>query len=89
MARFLITGGAGFVGMHLSHALTGAGHEVDILDNLSTGRRANLAPGVRFHESDINNTQLLRDVLQDIPSESQSGWCDAGTLEQVRRCSPS
>lgn len=66
MARFLITGGAGFVGMHLSHALTGAGHEVDILDNLSTGRRANLAPGVRFHESDINNTQLLRDVLQEI-----------------------
>lgn len=42
--RVLITGGAGFIGSHLCEALLAAGHQVDVLDNLSTGRRENLAP---------------------------------------------
>lgn len=41
MANYLITGGCGFIGSHLVDALTTAGHEVRILDNLSTGRREN------------------------------------------------
>ena len=42
--RYLITGGAGFVGSHLTGALLDQGHEVVILDNLSTGDLANIAP---------------------------------------------
>src|SRR2546428_9534479 len=42
--RYLITGGAGFIGSHLAQHLVGAGHEVVVLDDLSTGRRENLVP---------------------------------------------
>ncbi|MGH9106481.1 MAG: NAD-dependent epimerase/dehydratase family protein [Acidimicrobiales bacterium] len=48
MARFLVTGGAGFIGSHLAEALLGAGHEVSALDTLSTGRLSNL-DAVRGH----------------------------------------
>lgn len=41
--RILVTGGCGFIGSHLSEALVQAGHQVRVLDNLSTGRRMNLA----------------------------------------------
>ena len=42
MARYLITGGAGFIGSNLAYALTARGDEVRVLDNFSTGREANL-----------------------------------------------
>ena len=41
--RFLITGGAGFIGCHTARLLRASGHEVRVLDDLSTGRRENLA----------------------------------------------
>ena len=40
--RYLITGGAGFIGSHLAEALLGAGHQVTAIDDLSTGRMQNL-----------------------------------------------
>jgi UDP-glucose 4-epimerase len=43
MTRCLVTGGAGFIGSHLTERLLQAGHHVTVLDNLSTGRRENLA----------------------------------------------
>ena len=43
MARCLVTGGAGFIGSHLTERLLERGHDVVVLDNLSTGRAANLA----------------------------------------------
>ncbi|MHB1783931.1 MAG: GDP-mannose 4,6-dehydratase [Acidimicrobiales bacterium] len=43
MPRYLVTGGAGFIGSHLAEALLAGGHEVVALDNLSTGRLENLA----------------------------------------------
>jgi UDP-glucose 4-epimerase len=55
MARstYLVTGGAGFIGSHLCAALVGDHHAVRVLDDLSTGRRANLPPGVELIEGDI------------------------------------
>ena len=42
--RYLITGGAGFIGSHLSEALVAAGHQVTAIDDLSTGRMQNVQP---------------------------------------------
>jgi len=53
--RILVTGGAGFIGSHVVDLFLQAGHEVFVLDNLSTGSRDNLAPGVNFIEMDICN----------------------------------
>jgi UDP-glucose 4-epimerase len=58
MGRYLVTGGAGFIGSHLVTALVERGDSVRVLDNLSTGRASNLA-GVRsqieFIEGDLTN----------------------------------
>ncbi len=43
MARYLVTGGAGFIGSHLTDALLARGDTVCVLDDFSTGRRENLA----------------------------------------------
>lgn len=53
--RILVTGGAGFIGSHLAERLLADGHEVRVLDNLSTGRRENLPahPRLEFVEGDI------------------------------------
>ena len=56
MALYLVTGGAGFIGSHIVHELVGRGEAVRVLDNLSTGRIANLASvsdKITFHEMDI------------------------------------
>jgi UDP-glucose 4-epimerase len=53
MAEYLITGGCGFVGSHLADALLARGDGVVVLDNLSTGKRSNLAPQVRVIEGDV------------------------------------
>jgi UDP-glucose 4-epimerase len=51
--RVLVTGGAGFIGSHVAERFLEEGWEVEILDNLSSGRRENLPDGARFHEGDI------------------------------------
>jgi len=66
--RALITGGAGFVGSHLSEALLGAGHEVFVLDNLSTGSIDNiehLKANPLFHYSidSVTNEPVLAELI--------------------------
>lgn len=51
--RYLVTGGAGFVGSHVVLALLDAGHDVVVLDNLSTGYRKAVPAGVTFHKVDL------------------------------------
>lgn len=48
-----MTGGAGFIGSHVADALLDRGDEVHVVDNLATGKRANLPSGAAFHEIDI------------------------------------
>ena len=56
--RVLVTGGAGFVGSHVCDAYLEAGWDVTAVDNLSTGRAANLSPEVRLVRLDIRDPQL-------------------------------
>lgn len=51
--RAIVTGGAGFIGSHVCEALVARGDEVHALDNLSSGRRENLAVGVTLHVADV------------------------------------
>ncbi|MDA8295338.1 MAG: GDP-mannose 4,6-dehydratase [Actinomycetota bacterium] len=58
MTRYLITGGAGFIGSHLAQALVRRGHAVVVLDSLSTGRATNLDPvraagGFEFRQASV------------------------------------
>ena len=54
----LVTGGAGFIGSHIVDALVAAGHHVTVVDNLSTGDRAQVNSGARFIECDICSPEL-------------------------------
>jgi len=61
--KILVTGGAGFIGSHVSEALCLAGHQVDILDDLSSGQRANVPRGARLMVEDIRSeaaAELIR-----------------------------
>ncbi len=53
--RILITGGAGFIGSHVADAFLAAGHDVGVLDDLSSGSNDNLDPRARFWRADIRD----------------------------------
>jgi UDP-glucose 4-epimerase len=63
MARILVTGGCGFIGSHLTLALLARGDQVRVLDDLSTGSRANLAPGAELVVGDIAEAATVQDAL--------------------------
>jgi UDP-glucose 4-epimerase len=58
--KIVVTGGAGFIGSHIVDAYIERGHEVHILDDLSTGQRRNLNPKAVLHEVDIADPQAAR-----------------------------
>ncbi len=66
--RYLITGGAGFIGSHLCERLLADGHQVVALDDLSTGRRENLAgllgrPGFQFVRDSVENEATVGTLM--------------------------
>ena len=68
--RYLITGGAGFIGSHLAEALLGAGHEVYLLDDLSTGSMENIrhlksCSRMHYWIDSIMNAHLLEEVVDE------------------------
>ncbi len=56
--KVLVTGGAGFIGSHIVDAYLAAGHQVVIVDNLSTGRKSNINPKAVFYNLDIRSPEL-------------------------------
>jgi UDP-glucose 4-epimerase len=68
--RFLITGGAGFIGSHLAERLLDRGDRVVLLDNLSTGSMENIrhlkaSGGMEYHLDAIDNRQLVAELVDD------------------------
>lgn len=71
MTHCLVTGGAGFIGSHLTERLLDLGHEVTVLDDLSTGRRENLKgveshPQLHIRSGSITDPLLLAEVMAKI-----------------------
>ncbi|PJF35377.1 MAG: epimerase [Candidatus Thermofonsia Clade 1 bacterium] len=64
--RFLVTGGAGFIGTALANRLVQAGHEVRVLDDLSAGDPTRLHPEVSFTRGDVNDIPRLWTLLQGV-----------------------
>jgi UDP-glucose 4-epimerase len=58
--KVLVTGGAGFIGSHVVDLLIDAGHDVVVVDNLSTGRLSNLNPKAKFYQVDIRSQEMER-----------------------------
>ena len=69
MANYLITGGAGFIGSHLAHALVERGDQVRVLDNFETGLRKNLDPvldRIDLRQVDLTDAEAVRSACEGI-----------------------
>jgi UDP-glucose 4-epimerase len=65
--RVLVTGGAGFIGSHVADSYIAQGHQVAIIDDLSSGRRENLNPSARFYEMDIGDPGIEAVLAEERP----------------------
>jgi UDP-glucose 4-epimerase len=72
--RALVTGGAGFIGSNLVDLLLSQGHEVDVVDDLSSGKESNLAgaleAGARLHKGDIRDGEAMRALIASATPEA-------------------
>ncbi|MEW5868436.1 MAG: NAD-dependent epimerase/dehydratase family protein [Chloroflexota bacterium] len=65
--KVLVTGGAGFIGSNVVDQLIAAGHDVAVVDDLSTGRRSNLNPQARFYQLDIRSPEMRQVFAAERP----------------------
>ncbi len=63
--KILVTGGAGFIASQIVDEYIKLGHQVSIIDNLSTGRRMNINPSATFFEVDIRDAEKVRAVFEE------------------------
>jgi UDP-glucose 4-epimerase len=65
--KILVTGGAGFIGSHVVDVLINAGHDVAVVDNLSSGRLTNVNPKARFYQADIRSPEMRAIIAEEKP----------------------
>ena len=66
--KYLITGGAGFIGSHIADFLLKNGSKVVVIDNLSGGNKKNVSPKVRFYKADISSPGVSRIFKKEKPN---------------------
>lgn len=64
--KYLVIGGAGFIGSHLTNKLINLKHKVTVLDNLSTGKRENVNSKAKFVKADIRNLKQITPYFKNI-----------------------
>lgn len=67
--KIVVTGGAGFIGSHVVDAYCEAGHEVVVIDNLSTGREEFVNPKASLIQADITDKDRIQEILFEIKPE--------------------
>ncbi|HVC42924.1 MAG TPA: NAD-dependent epimerase/dehydratase family protein [Candidatus Saccharimonadales bacterium] len=82
--RALVTGGAGFIGSHITDALIDAGHTVTVIDDLSRGTRAQVNPRASFVELDITSPELAAAVVEAHPEVVFHAAAQIDVRESVR-----
>ncbi|MDP3710664.1 MAG: NAD-dependent epimerase/dehydratase family protein [bacterium] len=63
--KVIVTGGAGFIGSHLTRALVEKGYDVHVIDNLSNGKKINLDPEAKLHQIDLRDFSKLKPVFSN------------------------
>ena len=81
MKRILVTGGAGFIGAHLARRLVKAGHDVTVLDDLSSGKRENVPQAATFIEGSVLDRDALRRALANVDA-----CIHLAAISSVERC---
>jgi len=79
--KVLVTGGAGFIGSHVADACLAAGHNVCIVDDLSTGKRGNVNPSASFYQVDLCDADALERIFAD---ERPEAICHLAAKADVR-----
>jgi len=82
--KVLVTGGAGFIGSHLSDRLVALGHDVVIVDDLSKGKVENLPPQAKFYEIDIRDRELATVFASERPQAVFHHAAHADVTRSVR-----
>lgn len=87
--RVIVTGGAGFIGSHVADALLANGHDVLVIDDLSTGRRENVPARATFSQIDIRDGKAVRATVEafkpDVVSHQAAQTSVAVSVREVLR----
>ena len=68
--KFLVTGGAGYIGSQFVRSSIRAGHQAVIIDNLSRGHQYNIPKDITFHKVDIRNTEAVAGVIAEFQPDT-------------------
>lgn len=80
--KYVVTGGAGFIGSNLVDALIENGHDVHIIDNFSSGKKENCNPKARIHFYDISKSKYLKKISEIMNGSDGVFHCAASARVQ-------